>query len=550
LNHITKLVTVEEMQAVEKEADAGGLTYEKMMQNAGNGLAGAIMDWYGDLDDLSALALVGPGNNGGDALVALAKLRRNGWQVAALELRPRPDDDPLIVDMGDARRESLEQLDLSQLIGEFERHTLLLDGLLGTGFKLPLRDDVAQVLERAHQALQEVERRPYIVAVDCPSGVDLFTGGAASQTLPADLTITMAAVKTGLLSFPAYKYVGELQVVGIGPIEELEAWKSVDRFVADVDWVRSVLPERPLDSHKGTFGTVLAACGSINYTGAALLAGEAAYRCGAGLVTMAVPGPLHSALAGQFPEATWLLLPHDLGVISREAASVLRNNLEKATTLILGPGFGVEETTRDFISRFLGAGAGSRRSQIGFTTHREAVQEGKGDPKTVLPPLVIDADGLKLLPKITDWQKLLPEGSVLTPHPGEMGILTGLDKDEIQKNRLENAQRYAKEWNQVVVLKGAFTVVASPDGETAVIPVATPALARAGTGDVLTGLIAGMRAQGLSAFHSAVAGAWIHAQAGLAAAEAMGSTAAVMAGDVLNAVPDIMTALHVHYRPD
>jgi ADP-dependent NAD(P)H-hydrate dehydratase / NAD(P)H-hydrate epimerase len=545
LKHFTKLVTVEEMQAVEREADAGGLTYEKMMQNAGKGLAGAVMDWYGDLENRSALALVGSGNNGGDALVALAELRRNGWQVTALELRPRPEDDPLIQDVADARRESLEHLDASRLVEEFERHAVLLDGLLGTGFKLPLREDAAQVLAWARQALKDVENRPYVIAVDCPSGVDLFTGEVAEECLPADLTVTMAAVKTGLLSFPAYKYVGELQVVGIGPIDELEAWRSINSFVPEVNWVRNVIPERPLDSHKGTFGTVLAACGSINYTGAALLAGEAAYRCGAGLVTMAVPGPLHSALAGQFPEATWVLLPHDLGVISREAASVLRDNLERATALILGPGFGTEETTKDFISRLLGVGPGSRRSSIGFSPHREAAQGSESGQETILPPLVIDADGLKLLSKIADWQKLLPKGSVLTPHPGEMGIMTGLDKDEIQKDRLGTARHFASEWGQVVVLKGAFTVIASPDGETAVIPVASPALARAGTGDVLTGLIAGLRAQGLSAFDAAAAGSWIHAQAGLAAAEAMGSTAAVMAGDVLNAVPDIMTALSV-----
>lgn len=544
---ITKLVTVEEMQAVEREADASGLTYEKMMQNAGKGLAGAVMDWYGDLEDNSALALVGSGNNGGDALVALAELARNGWQVTALELRPRPEDDPLVQDIAEVRRERLDQMKVSQLKEEFERHAVLLDGLLGTGFRLPLREAVAQVLERAHQALEEVEDRPYVVAVDCPSGVDLFTGESAAHCLPADLTVTMAAVKTGLLSFPAYKYVGELQVVGIGPVEELEAWQSITSFVPDASWVQGILPERPLDSHKGTFGTVLAAAGSINYTGAALLTGEAAYRCGAGLVTMAVPGPLHAALAGQFPEATWVLLPHDMGVISREAVPVLRENLERATTLVLGPGFGVEETTRDFLARLLGARAASQRSRIGFSTSREVESAQRGQDNG-LPAVVIDADGLKLLAKIPDWPKLLPPGSVLTPHPGEMEILTGLDKNEIQKDRMGVARRFADTWGQVVVLKGAFTVITSPAGETAVIPVASPALARAGTGDVLTGIIAGLLAQGVPAFESAAAGAWIHAQAGLSAAEAMGNSAAVMAGDVLNAVPDIMTALEVYRR--
>jgi ADP-dependent NAD(P)H-hydrate dehydratase / NAD(P)H-hydrate epimerase len=545
---VTRLVTVEQMQAVEKEADAKGLTYEKMMQNAGKGLAGAVMDWYGNLEDKSALALVGSGNNGGDALVALAELARNGWQVTALELRPRPDGDSLVQDMGAARREDLSGLDAAALKEEIDRHSILMDGLLGTGFRLPLRDDAAQVMERVQYALEKASTRPYIVAVDCPSGVDLYTGEAAPHCLPADLTVTMAAVKTGMLSFPAYNYVGELQVVGIGPVEDLESWQSINSFVPDADWVGQLLPERPLDSHKGTFGTVLVAAGSVNYTGAALLAGEAAYRCGAGLVTMAVPGPLHAALAGQFLEATWVLLPHDLGVISRGAAAVLRENMERATALVLGPGFGLEETTRDFLSHVLGSSSPSHRVRIGFNQPSAADPGNKSAEGNALPPVVIDADGLKLLPKIRDWQKLLPPGSIITPHPGEMGILTKMDKDEIQKDRLNITRRYAEEWGQVVVLKGAFTVVAAPGGEMAVIPVASPALARAGTGDVLTGLVAGLRAQGMPAFEAAVAGSWIHAQAGLSAAESMGSTASVLAGDVLNAIPDVMTALEVDRR--
>ena len=155
-------------------------------------------------------------------------------------------------------------------------------------------------------------------------------------------------------------------------------------------------------------------------------------------------------------------------------------------------------------------------------------------------PTLIDADGLKLLSKIHRWWEKLPENTILTPHPGEMSILTGLSSTEIQSNRIEIAEKYASKWGHVVVLKGAFTVVAAPDGRTAIIPVATPALARAGTGDVLAGLIVGLRAQGISAFDAAVSGAWIHAQAGLSAADLMGSTAVVLAGDILASIVDVM----------
>jgi NAD(P)H-hydrate epimerase len=157
-----------------------------------------------------------------------------------------------------------------------------------------------------------------------------------------------------------------------------------------------------------------------------------------------------------------------------------------------------------------------------------------------LPPTVVDAYGLKLLAGLDDWTGRLPAGSVFTPHPGEMSILTGLPVAEIQKARLDIAESYARRWGAVVVLKGAFTVIASPGGGTALIPVATPALARAGTGDVLAGLVVGLMAQKLDSFNSAVIAAWIHAQAGLRAAAVLGSTSAVMAGDILQGVVDIM----------
>jgi NAD(P)H-hydrate epimerase len=237
-----------------------------------------------------------------------------------------------------------------------------------------------------------------------------------------------------------------------------------------------------------------------------------------------------------------LLLPHELGVISAGAADVLTRNLERATALLIGPGFGLEETTGVFLADFLTGKLAARKAtaHIGFV-HDASPKTPDGNG--LIPPLVLDADGLKLLAKIPDWHTGLPGTAVLTPHPGEMAVLTGLSVDEIQADRESIAARFAKEWGHVVVLKGAFTVVAAPDGRTTVIPVASAALARAGTGDVLAGLIAGLRAQGLNAFDAAVAGAWIHARAGLEAAEALGSTASVLAGDVLAAIPDVISDL-------
>lgn len=541
-----KLVSVAEMRAIEQEADSSGLTYAQMMENAGRGLAEIVLELPLDKEEeIQVLGLVGPGNNGGDTLVALERLAVEGWKARAYLIKRKAKGDDLIRRLEKAGGEicSVEDdAELATLVSWIEMTDVLLDGVLGTGIKLPLKAEIARPLQVAQNALAELEWPPFVVAVDCPSGVDCDTGETAEECLPADLTVTMAAAKQGLLKLPAFERVGELLAVDIGLSEDLASWKNVQRYVVEMEDVANSLPARPADAHKGTFGTALIVAGSLNYTGAALLAGKAAYRVGAGLVTLAVPAPLHSALAGQFPEATWLLLPHELGVIARDAADVLLENLNRPTAMLIGPGFGLEETTGEFIERLLSGKVTPKKStpRIGFVPGEA---EQNQNESVTLPPMVFDADGLKLLAKIKDWPAKLPPLTVLTPHPGEMAVLTGLTKDEIQSNRQEIAEKYAREWGHVVVLKGAFTVIASPDGRSAVIPVATAALARAGTGDVLAGLIVGLRAQGVAAYEAALAAAWIHAQAGLQASEALGTTAAVLAGDVLDAVSDVLSDL-------
>lgn len=540
-----KLVSVEEMRAIEKEADAQGLTYEMMMENAGRGVADAVRELVFDEADNTVLALVGPGNNGGDALVALAHLAAHGWKARAYLVRRDPTGDPLVARLRAAGGEiSLADADqkfqaLAALIADA---SVVMDGVLGTGFKLPLKADVAAALDAANAAIAALDWPPYVVAVDCPSGVDCDTGDVAPEVIPASITVCMAAVKQGLLKFPAYDYVGSLQVADIGLTEKVTAWQSVKHGVVDADWVEDILPERPGDSHKGTFGTALVAAGSLNYTGAALLAGKAAYRIGAGLVTLAVPAPLHAALSGHFAEATWALLPHEAGGIAHSAVETVTKHLDRATAMLIGPGLGVEESTQKFLDSLLRGRATAKKpaGRIGFV---QAGNEKKEEGGIKLPPLVVDADGLNLLAKIEGWHTLLPEMSVLTPHPGEMAALTGLDRDAIQDDRLGAALKFAAAWGHVVVLKGALSVIAAPDGRAAVVPVATPALARAGSGDVLAGLIVGLRAQGVDAFDSAVAGAWVHAQAGLYAADRVGNTASVLAGDVLDSVADVLMGM-------
>ncbi|HEY2981348.1 MAG TPA: NAD(P)H-hydrate epimerase, partial [Anaerolineales bacterium] len=345
-----KIVSVAQMRAIEKDADAGGLAYDQMMANAGRGLADVLLDFAEGEESFEALGLVGPGNNGGDTLVALTQLAARGWGVHAYLVHRKKD--VLVKALADAGGRVVaadDDKEFTALRESLESAHILLDGVLGTGIKLPLKEEIGNVLAEALYVLSDLDEAPMIVAVDCPSGVDCDTGEAADECIPADLTVTMAAVKQGLLKFPAFEYIGELKVIDIGLPEDLPALQAIRLEAAEEDMVSALLPDRPADAHKGTFGTALIVAGSINYTGASRLAGEAAYRSGAGLVTMAVPAPLHAALAGQIPEATWLLLPHEVGVIARGGAEILARNIDRATAMLIGPGIGTEATTKEFM---------------------------------------------------------------------------------------------------------------------------------------------------------------------------------------------------------
>ena len=537
-----KLVTVSQMLAIEKEANAAGITYEQMMENAGRGLAESVQELEFKSGDFEVLGLVGPGNNGGDTLIALSLLAGAGWRAHAYLVKRSQDQ--LVERLRKAGGQILEQAtdqEKSRLSSSISTCSVVLDGLLGTGTRPPLRGEVAALMAEVNRLLDDLNTPPCVVAVDCPSGMDCDTGEVPEECIPADLTVTMAAVKQGLVSMPAYELAGDIRVVDIGLPSELPSLRAVRTEVAEEDLVASILPTRSPLAHKGTFGTALVTAGCPKYTGAALLAGAAAYRAGAGLVTLAVPPPVHAAIAGQLPEATWILLPHELGVISRDAVGVLRKELASSTAMLVGPGLGLDQTTADFVTSLLNCDGSLRQpAATGFDSSAAQMDRGAQSP---LPPLVVDADGLKLLSRIPDWPRLLPAHTVLTPHPGEMSVLTGLAKDKIQADRSGIAGRYARDWGHIVVLKGAFTLIAAPDGRLCTIPVASAALARAGSGDVLAGLVVGLLAQGVAPYESALAAAWIHAMAGLAAARRLGNEASVLAGDILRAVPEVIAEL-------
>jgi NAD(P)H-hydrate epimerase len=515
-----KYVSVEEMISIEKAADALGHSYQAMMEAAGTGLAEVIHSKFQDLPENRITALVGSGNNGGDALVALGDLCTRGWKASVLLLKHRSAQDDLVKRVKKRGGQIVDCSEHPQSIPLLQQQLsdpgIVLDGVLGTGVKLPVRKPLSELLGTVKTQLIHAENKPIMIAVDCPSGMDCNSGEVDPNCIPADITVTMAAVKKGLLRFPAAEFVGELHMVEIGLPLDLPELERISREIIDAEWVKNTLPSRPLNAHKGTFGTLLVIAGSENYPGAVILAAKAAYRVGTGLVTLAVPGLIYPGLISALPEATWIRLSNHQEAIDSSAAKLIKFALDRPTACLIGPGFGMRETTKGFLA------------SVFQLEH--------------LPPLVLDADGLKLAGKLEDWPDCIPQRSVLTPHPGEMSSLTGLSVSEIQNDRVGCAERFSREWNQILVLKGAHTVIADPGGRTVILTAANPGLASAGTGDVLAGIIAGLMAQGVTAFKAAASGAWIHAKAGEIAVDQIGHPAAVIAGDVSSAISSVLTS--------
>jgi len=535
-----KVVTAADMSRIEKQADAGGLTYDQMMENAGRAVVDAMAERR-DMRGQRVVVLCGPGNNGGDGLVVARHLHDMEARVSVYLWKRDTTDDHNF----DAVKErnlpvarADEDKNFATLKEWLDEADVVIDALLGTGLTRPIRGTLAELLAFVTEVVAGRDEPPWLVAVDIPTGVNSDTGHSDPATVPADLTVTFGLPKRGQFLFPGAADVGELVVNDIDIPSDLAADGELE--VTTVEMVRDLLPSLPLSSHKGTFGTALIVAGSVNYTGAAYLAAAAATRVGTGLVTAALPGPVYPIVAAKLAEATYLVLPHDMGVIAPDAVKVLREKIADYDALLVGCGLTQEDPTAEFLEAFLLHETPEHRwrGHVGFV---RPVAEEDGPEKTVanaaLPPLVVDADGLNNLARIDEWWKnLRAEQAILTPHPGEMARLRGVEIAKIQADRIAAAREAAEEWGQVVVLKGAYSLIAAPDGRVTINPFAVPALATAGTGDVLAGTIVGLLAQGLPAYDAAVAGCYLHGLAGQLVGAELGSAGAV-AGDLLLALP-------------
>ncbi len=503
-----KVVTTDEMRRIEEACASSGTPMDTLMENAGRAVAEVVQKTLEPLEGKRLLCLVGPGNNGGDGLVAVRYLKDSGASVTVFLAGRRPHMDPNLHLIRDQDITIIEDIDA--LAAPLSDADAVIDALFGTGRIRPLEGVFRQALEAVTAARQS---RPqlHLFALDLPSGLDADTGAADTACPTVDDTITLSFPKVGLFNLPGAAKAGQITVVDIGIDPDLATEVAVD-LITD-DWVRSQLPARPLLANKGTFGRVLVVAGSERYVGAAILAGSGAIRVGAGLVTLATASSLQPIVAAGLVEATHLPLPEARpGVISPQAVETLNQELDNYQVMLIGCGLGQSPAVVDFVRDTLLGGTASATS------------------------LVVDADALNALAPVSEWWRQLPDDAILTPHPGEMSRLAEVSPDDVQWDRVGLARRMAGEWQKTVVLKGAYTVVASPDGRCRINPMVNPGLASAGTGDVLAGAIAGLRGQGLSPEAAAACGVYLHGEAAEIVRDRLGD-AGMTASDLLPELP-------------
>lgn len=508
-----RAVTAAEMRQIEDDAVAAGTTVEELMQRAGRAVADAVGDILGGrVAKRRILVLAGPGKNGGDGLIAARILRQRGANVSIVCPIPRAGD-PLLEECMAAG--CLVISDITTELGEaLSKAELIVDALLGTGRSRGIDGPMLETLD----AVRGTTGRSTILAVDLPSGLDSDTGEADPATLSADVTVALGSVKIGCLTVKGAEACGQIRLAGIG----LESFTRPDAGIGvlTVNEVGRLIPDRRAAAHKGTFGHSLIIGGSEAYRGAPALAALAVARAGAGTVAIAAPESISDSITPMAPEATHLPLPVD-DYLSLDPQSALFHIeialVQKQPAAVgIGPGLMVADGYRDFLPYLV----------------------------DILPddvPLVFDADALGMLSLMPDWWTQTEAPAVITPHPGEMARLCGTSVEEVQRNRFEITQAKAEEWGVTVVLKGAYTVIASPNEPPSICPLALPALASGGTGDALAGIITGFLAQGLTTSEAAQAGVYVHGTAAALAAQANGNmTSGMLASDLIEKIPAAM----------
>ncbi|MCB9476410.1 MAG: NAD(P)H-hydrate dehydratase [Deltaproteobacteria bacterium] len=519
-----KLLTAEQMREVDRiTIEDVGLPGIVLMENAAAGCVSVIYERHPRAIEAGVCVVCGTGNNGGDGFAIARHLWNTGYDVEIFLIgsasKVKGDakiNHDVCEKIGVPIMEVTGEEEMEILVQELDSAGLIVDALFGTGLTRDVEGTHRQVIEAINEAGTPV------FAVDLPSGMHSDSGRPLGVCVYADTTGTLAMPKIGLYTHPGYLYTGQLYSIDISIPEFVIADIEARVFLTEGREIAEHFAPREISGHKGTYGHVLVVGGKVGTTGAPAMSSEAVLRSGAGLCSLAVPEGIHPYMVQKLNE----VMPHPLpeakdGGLGPEAVAKTLELLEGKTVLALGPGMGTSEAARKFMAELL--------------------------PKVEVP-MVIDADGLNNLADQLEVLRQCKSHVVLTPHPGEMSRLTGLPTPDVMGNRLAVASDFARKWGVTVVLKGARSVIASPEGEAWINPTGNPGMATAGTGDVLTGVVAGFLAQTDRAVGAVVAAVYVHGLAGDIAAETKGERG-LIAGDLLDKLAEAVKEMEDEARP-
>ncbi|KPJ61307.1 MAG: hypothetical protein AMJ46_02710 [Latescibacteria bacterium DG_63] len=513
-----RIATPEQMRNIDAKAiDGLGIPGLTLMENAGRGVVSVVEQVVGEINGKSFAVVCGKGNNGGDGFVVSRLLREKGARVAAFLLARKKDvsGDASVnlerfVSMGGGVTELTEGNIFEELVPVLERTRFVVDAIYGTGFKGKVPGFVARVIELINSSEAQV------FAVDVPSGLDCGTARTEGVCIRAHATATLALLKKGLVFFPGRKFTGDIFLIDIGIPDACVDEENIQLTLMDNRLAREWFPAREPDVHKGDCGKIAVVGGSVGLTGAVALCSMAAMRTGAGLVTAAVPSSLNDILETKMTEAMTRPLPETIErTISLDARGAVTDLILASDVLAFGPG---------------------------LSRNPESAALARKIVPYVAKPTVLDADGLNAFIGHTDLFARAGKCLIITPHIVEMSRLSDEEPSLIEDDRVGAARRFSEKYGIIVLLKGAPTVIAQPDGMAYVNPTGNAGLASGGSGDVLTGIIAGLLGQGVSPVRAAVLGAYMHGLAADMAKEGLGEEG-MIAGDLVELIPEAIWCL-------
>jgi hydroxyethylthiazole kinase-like uncharacterized protein yjeF len=511
------VVTAKQMQAIDRNAIEGfGIPGITLMENAGVGVVRELQECFPDLSQKKIFIFCGKGNNGGDGLVIARHLFNLGCKVRVLLAAKLSDL------KGGAKTNANSARNIGVQIDELEpdklnrhdhklRHCdIIIDALFGTGLSKPAIGFTEKVIDKINQ-FEKNER--FVVSVDINSGVDSDSGQLIGPHVKSDLTLALAHLKLSHILHPSRGVMQQVRLIDIGiPTKACED-QNIQVHQSEESDIESFFQKRDPNSHKGSYGHVLVLAGSRGKGGAAGLTALAVLRAGAGLCTLALPDSSQKAFEVHPMEVMTVPLPETAnGTLSLKSKESLLELLEGKSVVAIGPGISTDPETVALIGELL---------------------------PMIKCPLVLDADALNALSHHKNWLKELPPETVLTPHPKEMSRLTGVPTEEIQKNRIAATSKFSSEYSLSLVLKGSPSLIGLNNGSVVINPTGNAGMATGGSGDVLTGVIAGLIAQGLSGSQASIAGTYIHGQAGDHFAESESQTT-LIAGDLLRCLPETL----------